>query len=334
METHQPSISPKISEPDQTNILIIRMLGIAEVASIGLPAIRYFQKKYPDAQISFLTFSYGIDLIQLAEPNVKVINLAQDQWPDALIPAMENFLGLAEKIVGVAYDQIINLDTNFMPCFLARFLKDAGERLMGNYMNQSVQSLIDQFQNQSLQPEYVQSPAQYMDSTFASMQQWYTRWWQSSYLPEQGYPEYFLRQCCQFSDIEFDMSIPVVADEVLLQRAKGKKIILLANQGLSSYPNCVQLKAALDKAGYFVWQESITQNPIAQQLAMLKVTDLVISCPDEIIWLARTQATPTLLFAESDSANLVMPEYQLPLMGEYFAEIEQIIEKVEAIFAG
>ena len=138
--------------PKNQKILLIRMLKVGDVACIGIPALRLFKQKFPDADVHFLTYGDGVDIIELAEPDTKIISLGTDQWPNDLLPAMEVFLGLAEQIVGEAYDQIVNLDTAFMPCFLARFLKDAGEEISGNLLNISLAELIEQFQQQTLKP--------------------------------------------------------------------------------------------------------------------------------------------------------------------------------------
>lgn len=321
------------SQTTQIKILIIRFLGLADVASIGLPAIRHYQKMYPNSEIHFLTFAEGKDIIELAEPCVKVKHLAKNAWPAELLPAMEAFLGLAEEIIGEAYDQIINLDTSFMPCFLSRFLKDAGERFMGNSMNLSVQGLIESFQAQTLQPEYVQEPSRYMESTFSGMEKWYTRWWQSRYVPENGYPEYYLSQCCQLDNLEFDMAIDVPADELLQKRAEKQKVILLANEGLSAYSELAELKNNLQQKGYFVWQESLSNTPIKMLLAMLKATDLMISFPSELYWLAKSVNCPAVLLTDSDSVNLTCPEHILPILGENLPSSEQIIDKIEVIFS-
>lgn len=79
---------------------------------------------------------------------------------------MESFLGLAEDIIIDAYSQIVNLDTAFMPCFLARFLQDAGEPVIGNFLNMSIQKLITRAQAQSLDADYVNLASSYLDSIF------------------------------------------------------------------------------------------------------------------------------------------------------------------------
>ncbi|MFQ3190971.1 MAG: ADP-heptose:LPS heptosyltransferase, partial [Paraglaciecola sp.] len=112
----------ELVESKAEKVLLIRMLSSADVCAIGLPVLRYFQKTLPNAEIHFLTFGDGAELIKLAEPSIQIKYLTQQQWPDDFFLAMESFLGLAEEIIGETYSQIVNLDTTFMPCFLARFL--------------------------------------------------------------------------------------------------------------------------------------------------------------------------------------------------------------------
>ncbi|MCU4674757.1 hypothetical protein N7931_03830 [Catenovulum sp. 2E275] len=293
-------------------ILIIRLLNVSDVASIGVPALRYFKKQYPEAQISFMTFAQGGEIIELAEPSVNVIKLDKTDWPDNLLPAMESFLGFAEQIVGEGYDQIINLDTSFMACFLTRFLKDAGERVMGNYMNQSVQELIEAFQAQTLLPEYVSAPAHYMDSTFALMSRWFSRWWESSFVPENGYPEYYLANCCGFDRLEFDMQIQVAADADLISKKAAsakQKVIALTSNALPNYPYLNELKTMLQAKGYVVWSEALSEQPIKRQLEKLTATDLLVSPPAEFYWLAKAAHCQTLLITGDSDPAVLMPDF-------------------------
>ncbi|GEA11655.1 hypothetical protein [Alteromonas sp. KUL49] len=107
-------------------ILLIRMAEAGDVLSVGLPAVRYFKTKFPNADISVLTYGDCAGFFTIAEPSVSLITLPQDEWPENIINAIETFLGLAEKIIGQGFSRIVNLDTAFMPCFLARFFKRRG----------------------------------------------------------------------------------------------------------------------------------------------------------------------------------------------------------------
>ena len=65
----------KLAEAKTEKVLLIRMLSSADVCAIGLPVLRYFQKNNPQAEIHFLTFGDGAELIKLAEPSVLVCAL-------------------------------------------------------------------------------------------------------------------------------------------------------------------------------------------------------------------------------------------------------------------
>ena len=115
-----------------------------------------------------------------------------------------------------------------MPCFLARFLKDAGEPLEGNQLSISVQELIDQIQNQTLQTEYVHDAARYMNSSWFSMARWHTPWWEGAFTPDNGYPEFYLRSCCGFEELVMNMTIDVPPDSKLQQQQRAQNVIALA----------------------------------------------------------------------------------------------------------
>ena len=210
----------KLLEPNTEKVLLIRMLSSGDVCSIGLPVLRYFQKIQPNADIHFLTFGEGAELIKLAEPSVYVHHITEQQWPDEFFLAMDSFLGFAEQIIGENYSQIINLDTTFMPCFLARFLADAGEPLSGNYLNMSVQQLLQQVKDKRLQADYVNSTQAFMASSFVNMHKWHGRWWQFEAEYEGGYPEFYLSQCCGLVDGKLQQAIDVSADKRLIKKSE------------------------------------------------------------------------------------------------------------------
>ncbi|MFT4940873.1 MAG: ADP-heptose:LPS heptosyltransferase [Paraglaciecola sp.] len=302
----------EMSVVNKEKILLIRMLSIGDVACIGLPALRFFQRKFPDADIHFLTFDQGADIIRLAEPDVTVSSLTAEQWPNDLLPAMEVFLGLAENIIGEGYNQIVNLDTAFMPCFLARFLKDAGQNISGNLLNISVEQLLNQFQDQSLQPEFVHDINRYMDSTFFSMARWHTNWWESTYLPDNGYPEYYLRNCCSFNGIEMNWHIPVNQDQQLTTIRQSQKVIALcfaqSDDGYP-YPFAKELKVALETLGYYVWSDLEQPFSVEMLLSKLSSSDLLVTKASANQWFAATVDCPTLLICASAEPRTLMPDY-------------------------
>ena len=297
---------------EKPKILLIRMLKIGDVACIGIPALRFFKQKFPDAELHFLSYGEGAELIRLAEPETHVLSLPAGQWPDELIPAMETFLGLAEQIVGEGYEQLVNLDTAFMPCLLARFLQDAGENVSGNVLNLSLAELLAQFQQQTLQPEYVSHLSQYMNSTFFSMPRWQSNWWESAYLPENGYPEFYLHNCCSFSGIKMDWTIATSPDSLLQEAGKGKKVIALcfkdADDGFE-YPHAQALQQELEKQGYYVWSEQDQALGIGQVLAKLKASDLVVCKAGNSQWFATVVGCPVLIVTATAEPLTLMPDY-------------------------
>lgn len=293
-------------------VLIIRMLSSADVCAIGVPVLRYFQKTAPQAELHFMTFGDGKELIKLAEPSVTIHSVSQQQWPDDFFQAMESFLGFAEDIIGENYSQIINLDTTFMPCFLARFLADAGEPVSGNYLNMSVQQLLQQVQDQSLQAEYVNSTQAFMASSFTNMHKWHGRWWQFDDNGEGGYPEFYLTKCCGLVADELDQFIKVVADKRLTNKAKSNKVVgLCLSQSEDSYlyPYAGRLKKLLEQKGYVVWNDFEAKGDIRSLLKMLSASDLMVCKPSGNRWYAQAVDCPTLLISGASEPALLMPEF-------------------------
>lgn len=302
----------ELLESNTEKVLLIRMLSSPDVCAIGLPVLRYFQKNNPDAELHFLTFGDGAELIKLAEPSVTIHPVTQQQWPDDFFLAMESFLGLAEQIIGENYSQIINLDTSFMPCFLARFLADAGEPISGNYLNMSVEQLLQQVQVQSLQADYVNATQAYMASTFTTMYKWHGRWWQSNVVGEGGYPEFYLTKCCGLMVDKLDQAIVVSADKRLTKLAKSKKVIGLC-LGQSDdgylYPHISRLKKLLEQKGYVVWSDQDSKQDVRALLKMLTASDLMVCKPSGFRWYAQATDCPTLLLSGVSEPALLMPEF-------------------------
>lgn len=296
----------------QNKILIILMQELSEVIAEGVPAVRYIQSRYPDSELHFLTYDQGEEIIRLAHPEVVVNSLKKGQWPDNILQAMETFLGLAEDIIGQGYSKIINLDTWFMPCFLARFLKDAGEPLDGNLLSISVQELIDQIQSQTLQTEYVHDASRYMSSTWFSMARWHTPWWEGAFTPDNGYPEFYLRSCCGFEELSMDMLIDVPIDPKMLLQQKIQNVIALALTSQIQprhYPYSIELKSLLKKKGFFVWDLQDKSLPLRQKLAQLGGTDLLVSIPGEELWMANATGCKTLMVSQDIHPTIYMPDF-------------------------
>jgi ADP-heptose:LPS heptosyltransferase len=305
-------VNEQVGKKNKDKILLIRMLALGDTLCIGVPAVRFYKHKYPDAELHFLTFAQGAEIMELAEPDVIISSLSEQQWPNDFLAAMEAFLGLAEEIIGQGFSQIVTLDTSFMPCFLARFLKDAGEPISGNLLNRSVQQLLEQFQDQSLQATYVNNPAEYMDSTYFSMARWHTRWWEGSFLPDNGYPEYYLRCCFGFNDLEMNMSVTVQADAKLTKQRETKKVVALclaqSDDGYC-YPHIINLQNMLEKLGYAVWSDSDKHYSVKQKLGKLAASDLMVTKSGANQWFATASNCPTLLITANSEPRALMPDY-------------------------
>jgi ADP-heptose:LPS heptosyltransferase len=299
-------------ETKTEKFLVIRMLNSGDVCAIALPVLRNFQKNHPDAEIHFLTFGDGAELIKLAEPSVYVHHITEEQWSDDFFLAMESFLGLAEDIIGENYVQIVNLDTTFMPCFLARFLADAGEPVSGNYLNISVQQLLQQVQDQSLQADYVNSTQAFMASSFVNMHKWFGPWWQFDAEYQGGYPEFYLNKCCGLVDDKLDQGIVVTPDKRLVKKAKTHKVIgLCLSQSDDGYlyPHADRLRKLLEQKGFTVWIDNDAKQDIRTLLKMLSASDLMVCKPSGHRWYAQAVDCATLLISGVSEPALLMPEF-------------------------
>ncbi len=328
------SITVDSTIPKQ-KILLVRMLGLGDVTCIGIPAIRYFKSKFPEAEIHFLTYAAGKEVVSLAEPDINIIELEKGKWPDDFLFAIEAFLGLAEKVIGEAYTQIVNLDTWFMPCFLARFLRDAGEPVSGNCISMSLQQLLDEFQAKTLKPEYVNDPSEYIESSFMSMPRWHSPWWEFGTLPDYGYPEFFLRACCGFSEIDMDMQIAVPANERLEKIRTRKKVVALATQARTKercYPFGDKLGNLLKKAGFEVWTGFDGSQPMRKTLSKLKSTDLLVTVPSAPQWLATTVGCPSLIISGDVDPRTLMPDFATD-PSEVAIPAEELVESIRSIFS-
>lgn len=316
------------SASKKEKILIIRMLELGDVLSIALPAIRHLQDNNPDAEIVCLTYAKGQEIIQLGSPNIKVICLPIGHWPDNIVQAMETFLGLAEDVIEQAFDRIINLDTAFMPCFLSRFLKDAGEPVSGNYLNLSVQDLLQKLQNQTLEADYVNDSENFMKSTFFGMSRLYSRWWEEQALPENGYAEFYLKNCCGFTDIDFDLSIKSSSVAI---KSHSRKTVAMATHDPSSKLMLTHVQKSLSEHGVdTVWLDNSL--PIVDSLQKLSGSNLLVSTPGAEIWFASAVDCPTLLICGDLDPRFLMPNYAT----ERFVtpKSSDLVESIMSIFSG
>ncbi|MDO6691748.1 hypothetical protein Q4574_00565 [Aliiglaciecola sp. 3_MG-2023] len=312
-----------------SKILVIRMLEMGDVASIAVPTVRQLQQQNPNTEIYCLTHGLGAEVLKLATPSAKLLTLPKHYWPDNILQSLEAFLGLAETIIEIGFEQIINLDTAFMPCVLARFLKDAGEPVQGNYLNVPLQQLIEQIQNQSLQPEYVNNAAEYMQSSFMGMSRWHSQWWISDNLPDGGYPEFYLTRCCGFNSMPLDWHIDIKPAQKYLD-ANQRIIYLALNDAQHPYPYFHELKTILQNIGYLVIQDN-EQESLGLRLQGLKSSDLLVCLPNAMFSLAACVETPTLLIPGQLDPRILMPDYATDQSDE-FPQPKDLAQSITSIF--
>lgn len=276
-------------------ILVMRMMGFGDVASVLIPAVKLVKKEHPEATIDVLTYGPGIELMQLVPEVNAVLAVSQQQWPDELLPAIDSFMKIADVIIAQQYDLVINLDTWFMPCFLARVLKDSGNKIQGNFINYSIADFFAQLRDQCLTQDYFEKN-RFLASTFKNMPDWTVAWW-DKFHDTGSYPEFYLRHCCQFGD-SIDISLEIAGDEDFRNLAIGKKIVALSFSGSKAskqYASGQQVKELLEAAGHHVWSQFDGTLPLASTLARLKVTDLLITVATSTQWLARLVDCPVLM---------------------------------------
>jgi hypothetical protein len=305
------------------------MLEMGDVASIALPTIRQIKQQNADSTVYCLTHGKGVEVLQIAEPDVNILTLEKQLWPDNILQALEAFLGLAEQIIDIKFEQIINLDTAFMPCFLARFLKDAGEPLEGNYLSVSLQTLIQQIQSQSLQADYVNNAGQYLHSTFMGMNRWHNQWWISDNVPDGGYPEYYLTHCCGFNYLAMDCRIEV--DDAPQFKDSQRRIIYLGLSDIhKTYPYSGELASILQSNGYVVIEDNEHES-LALRLQALKASDLLVCQPNALFSLANSVDTPTLLIPGLLDPRMLMPDYATEQADEY-PQARELAQSINSIF--
>ncbi|WP_051275393.1 glycosyltransferase family 9 protein [Aestuariibacter salexigens] len=290
---------------DRSGVLIIRMLEVGDVLSIAVPLIRELKKR-GESQITLLTHGRGAELVSLAEPDVVTKTLEREVWPDHILSAMEAFLGAAEDIIGLGYQRIINLDTAFMPCFLARFLKDAGEPVEGNLISKSIDSVLTEIQQQTLSADYVNNVDHYLQSTWFGMLRWLTPWWQADTAPEGGYPEFYLKQCCGFNSIDVDMHIGEPGEP---DNRTRQVVLALGKPGdMEYYEQQQDLAEKLRASGIpVVFSDDAT--PFSETLTCLRHSGLLVTTPSVHYWLADAVNCPSVLICTASDPRMLMPDF-------------------------
>jgi ADP-heptose:LPS heptosyltransferase len=285
-------------------------MGLGDIASILVPSVKFVDHKYPNAIIDVATYKAGVELMAL-EPRVdSILEILAEQWPSDILPSIQSFMGIATLIESRNYDLIINLDTWFMPCVLGRMLKDMGQSIEGNYVSYSIDSLVDKLLEGRLLPEHVRYPEHYLDSSYRSMKDWPTLWWDR--FPNAGsYPVFYLNHCCGFKG-EVDISVDVPSDIEFKDAAFGKKIIALSVSGSTEakqYPHQDELKQRLEDNGFFVWGKFDGSVPMKTTLSRLKVTDLLVTVATSTQWLAKLVDCPSLVMPGALPASVLGAEF-------------------------
>ena len=297
-------------------ILVMRFMGLGDVASILLPAVKLIKQQMPDAEVDVLTFGAGIELMQMMPEVHAVLGVTQEQWPGELLPAVQSFVGIGEVVLAQGYDRVINLDTWFMPCFLARLLKDVGINLEGNYINYPIAEFTQRLTTNQLTQTYFMG-TNFLASSYRNMADWSTSWW---LLPKNSvsYPHFYLNHCCGLAG-ELDFSLPVTLDAEFRAAAQGKPIIALSATGSArnkQYPRVEQLTQLLEQAGYLVWSQFDGSLPMATTLARLKASDLLVTVATSTQWLARLVGCPSLMISGSMPPSVLGAEINVPRLTE------------------
>lgn len=276
-------------------ILITRLVGLGDVASILIPAARMVRRAAADAQIDVLTYQAGVELMSLCKDVNNVLSITEEQWPRDLLPATQSFMDIAKVIAMQGYDRIICLDTWFMPCFLARVLKDIGLNVEGNTIDMPVANFFEKLHGGQLPATYFEH-GNFMASSYPRMADWQTAWWLKPH-DSAHYPEFYLKHCCELGDtVEFDL--PVEPDREFLGQAAGRKVIAVSFKGSTaykSYPQADALTQHLRQQGYIVWSGFDGSLPMRTTLGRLAVSDLLITVATSTQWLARLVGCPSLM---------------------------------------
>ncbi len=293
-------------------VLLIRLMGLGDVASILVPAAYIYRRLYPSASITALSYEAGEEIMRLHPEVDDVIGIGKAEWPDDLIPAVQQFMRLGESIAAQKFDLVVNLDTWFMPCFMTRALRDTGFAIEGNYLNQGVESFLQTALEGEKTQTFFERPGEYMDSTFPGMANWHRPWWQQA--PDTSYPHFYLKTCCGF-DHELRFELPCGSDSTLLKEAAGRPIVALSTQGRAGYKHYRhgdELVKTLESRGVFCWSQFDGSAPMRITLNRLHSSKLLITVPTSAQWLGRLAGCPSLMLPGPMSPALLGAEYSVP----------------------
>ena len=279
------------------NSLVIRLLGLGDVANILIPAARMIKAKAPSNSVDVLTFGAGVELADLCPEISDVLAVDKEQWPDDPLKAISSFSSLAFFLAQRKYDHIYCLDTWFMPCLLATYLSEIGLNVHGNFVSKSTAEITKNIITGSADPSYFQG-TNFLESTFGNMRCWRGPWW-DTFAEYENYARFFLFHCCSLQG-EYDMTLDVEADTALSELAQGKKIIAVSHVGSGEnkvYKNHVELMKLLEESGFYVWSRFDGSQQILKTLQMLRSTDLVVTVATSTQWLAQAVGTPSLVIS-------------------------------------
>ena len=127
---------------------------------------------------------------------------------------------------------------------------------------------------------FFDKPGHYMASTFLNMKQWTIPWWDQH--PDKGYPDFYLRQCCGFSE-PLNMQLPCSSDATLLDEAAGRPIVALSMQGRAEYKNYqhnAQLAEQLEASDVYCWSQFDGSLPMQTTLNRLNTSQLLVTVSD------------------------------------------------------
>ena len=92
------------NESNQLKILIIRMMGFGDVASILIPAVHMMHQQHTHATIDVLTYGTGVELMALVPTVNVVLTVSAEQCPSDVDKALPSFVDIAQVVIEQNYD--------------------------------------------------------------------------------------------------------------------------------------------------------------------------------------------------------------------------------------
>lgn len=280
-------------------ILVIRLLGLGDIANILIPAVRMIKEEDPLSSVDALVFGSGVELAELCPEIDNVLGVEKAQWPNDPLSAIASFSSIALFLIQRNYDKIICIDTWFMPCYLATFLREAGQNVQGNFISQSTEAVSQDIINGKADPDYFKS-TNFLVSSFNNMNDWKGKWWESNH-DYDHYALFYLQHCCSFKGA-YDLSLNVSVDEELEAIANKQKVVAVNYSGSGKnkeYLDHQKLIDSLRDTGFHVWSSFDGSQSMLKTLEMLKASHLLITVATSSQWLAKAVGTPSLILPGS-----------------------------------